>query len=290
MSYLDHIKRCNSYPAEDFLPFFIGKACFGLTHKIHIQHLLEWPEVFSADSQGLYLNSALDTPELRTSAVNEVMWSLHQKGIIDSWVGEQYNISESFDSPSAMLIERAAVAFLGTRGYGVHLNGLVRKADGIYIWIAVRSLSKPFWPGMLDQIVAGGQPFGLSPQENIIKESQEEADITPEVAATASFEGELHYCNAGERGLHNDGLFNYDLWLAEDFVPHNTDGEVESFKLMPIEEMAKITDETSEFKSNCNLVNIDLLIRLGLINASHPDYQEICCLLYAKPSPIQIHT
>jgi hypothetical protein len=290
MSYLDHIKNCNSFPSEEFQPFYIDKICYGLTHNSHIQHLLDWPEVFVADNKGLHLSPALNTPALRTEAVNEVMWSLHQKGVIDSWVGEQYNVSEHFDSPSVMLIERAAVAFLGTRGYGVHLNGLVRKADGIYIWIAVRSLTKPFWPGMLDQIVAGGQPHGLSPLDNMIKESQEEADIPQDVAMTASFEGEIHYCNSGERGIHNDGLFNYDIWLPEDFVPNNTDGEVESFQLMPIEEMAKITDETNEFKGNCNLVNIDLLIRLGLIDESHPDYQQICSLLYAKPSPIQIYT
>ena len=286
MSYLDHIQRCHSYPAEDFLPFYIGDTCFGLTHKTHVPHLLESPAVFDSDGTGLHLNPALNTPELRTTAVNEVMWSLHQTGIIDSWVGEQYNVSESFDSPSVMLIERAAVAFLGTRGYGVHLNGLVRKADGIYIWIAQRSLSKPFWPGMLDQLVAGGQPVGLSPEKNMIKESQEEADIPEDVASTASFESEIYYRNAGHRGLHNDGLFNYDLWLPEDFVPHNTDGEVESFKLMSIEEMARLTDETNQFKDNCNLVNIDLLLRLGIIDSSHPDYEAIRTQLYAKPSPI----
>lgn len=286
MSYLHHIKRCNSYPAEDFLPFHIGDVCFGLTHKNHVQHLLEWPDVFEIDEQRLYLNPKLNTPESRTEAVNDVMWSLHQKGIIDSWVNEQYNISERFDGPSMMLIERAAVAFLGTRGYGVHLNGLVRKADGIYIWVAVRSRSKPFWPGMLDQIVAGGQPCGLSPQENVIKESQEEADIPEEVAATATYEGIINYCHASDRGIHNDGQFIYDLWLAEDFIPRNTDGEVESFKLIPIEEMARLVNETDQFKDNCNLINIDLLLRLGLIDSSHPDYQAIRTQLYSEPLAI----
>lgn len=287
MSYLDHIKRCNSYPSEDFVPFYIGDKCFGLTHKQHAQYLLDWPDVFESNDQTLRLHPALNTPELRTKAVNEVMWSLHQQGIIDSWVGEQYDISECFDSTSMMRIERAAVAFLGTRGYGVHLNGLVRKADGIHIWVAVRSLSKPFWPGMLDQIVAGGQPCGLSPLENIIKESQEEADIPEEVAATASYQGNIHYCNASHRGLHNDGLFIYDLWLDEDFIPHNTDGEVESFKLIPIEEMARLVNETEQFKDNCNLVNIDLLLRLGLIDSDHPDYESIRTQLYAEPLAIQ---
>ena len=78
-----------------------------------------------------------------------------------------------------------------------------------------------------------------------------------------------------------DTLFNYDLWLPEDFIPENTDGEVEEFILMPLQELATITDTTTEFKDNCNLVNIDLLIRFGLINKSHPDYNTIIKELYA---------
>lgn len=284
MSYLSHIHHCNQYPAECFLPFYIDGTALGLTHKDHVNHLLNWPDIFDANSQGLYLNPDLNTPKLRTEAVDGVMQALHQQGVIHSWVGESYNVSESFQSHSFMLLERAAVAFLGVRGYGIHMNGLVRKQDGVYIWVAVRSTSKPFWPGMLDQMVAGGQPEGMTPLENLIKEAAEEAAIPETIAADASFEGEIHYCTATHRGLNNDGIFIYDLWLDEDFVPHNTDGEVESFQLMPIQEMAKIVDETETFKDNCNLVNIDLLLRLGIINAEHPDYEAIKKSLYNTPS------
>ena len=82
-------------------------------------------------------------------------------------------------------------------------------------------------------------------------------------------------------GINSDTLFNYDLWLPEDFVPENTDGEVDEFLLMPLSEMAHITDTTNDFKNNCNLVNIDLLIRQGVINENHPDFYQIKQLLYA---------
>lgn len=286
MSFVSHIQHCNQFPAEQFLPFFIGNDCLGLTHKDHVTHLIKWPEVFSVNSSGLYLNSELNTPKTRTKAVNQVMHELHLRGVIDSWVGEQYNISTHFQGDSLMLIERAAVAFLGVRGYGIHMNGLVRKQDGVYIWVAVRSKSKPFWPGMLDQMVAGGQPEGITPKENLLKEAAEEAAIPKEVAEHATFEGELYYCTATHRGLNNDGIFIYDLWLDESFTPHNTDGEVESFQLMPIQEMANIVEQTKQFKDNCNLVNIDLLLRLGIIDSSHPEYQRIKETLYAKPLAI----
>ena len=290
MSYLQHIKRCNQYDENQFLPFFIENKCYGLTHKDHCQHLINWPQVFQLKQNGLHLNPELDTPEKRTDAVALIMRSLHESGVIESWVGEQYSIVTAFNDPPMMLLERAAVAFLGTLGYGVHLNGLVRKKEGIYIWTAVRSKSKPFWPGQLDQIVAGGQPEGMGLMENLIKEAAEEAAISQEVTRKATFANEIRYCSQTHRGLNNDGIFAYDLWLDEAFIPHNTDGEVESFQLIPIEEMAKITETTDEFKDNCNLVNIDLLIRHGLIDKSHPEYSEIVSSLYAKPAPLIKHS
>lgn len=45
---------------------------------------------------------------------------------------------------------------------------------GMYLWVARRSRSKPTWPGMLDHIVAGAQPFGISCYDNVIKEAEEE--------------------------------------------------------------------------------------------------------------------
>lgn len=286
MSYLEHIQRCNQFDNEQFIPFYIGDQCFGLTHKAHVTHLVQWPDVFDSDGKGLHLNPGLNTIETRTHAVNQIMRELHQQGIIDSWVGEQYNISAQFDGESLMLLERAAVAFLGVRGYGIHVNGLVQKADGVHVWIAVRALSKPFWPGMLDQMVAGGQPAGISPKNNLIKEAAEEAAIPQHIASQATYQGNIYYCSSTHRGIHNDGIFVYDLWLDEGFIPQNTDGEVESFKLIPIQEMATMVENTKQFKDNCNLVNIDLLLRLGMIDSTHPDYEEIKRQLYAEPFAI----
>jgi isopentenyldiphosphate isomerase len=168
------------------------------------------------------------------------------------------------------------------RGYGVHANGLVEKPDGTYIWIARRTKDKPFWPGQLDQMVAGGQPAGIGRIDNLIKESAEEANIPASIIGIPELVSTLHYRGASSRGMSVDTLFNYDIYLPEDFIPENTDGEVDEFILMSLEEMAHITETTDEFKDNCNLVNIDLLIRRGLINESHPDYDVIHKQLYAK--------
>ena len=80
-------------------------------------------------------------------------------------------------------MERAAVPWFGMKAYGVHINGFVRDektGEVSHLWVARRAKNKSTFPGMLDHIVAGGQPFGISPFENVIKECYEEANI-PEV-------------------------------------------------------------------------------------------------------------
>src|SRR3546814_15669982 len=84
-----------------------------------------------------------------------------------------------------MRIERAACPVLGIRAWGVHMNGYVRRADGLHLWVARRARDKPTYPGMLDNTVAGGQPIGLGLKENLIKECAEEAGIPAALAARA---------------------------------------------------------------------------------------------------------
>ena len=281
MHYLDHIRNCNTFTPDQYLPFFVGDEQLGWTKKSFAEKLKPFDRVFSVTEKSLTLNDTLDTPQERSEAIAAVLKTLHKEGVIDSWVDELYGVTLSYGEIPRFLMERAAVTFFGVRGYGVHINGLVKKADGVYIWVARRTSEKPFWPGMLDQMVAGGQPAGIGRMENVIKESAEEANIPFEVAKTAELVSTLHYRGETHRGMSVDTLFNYDLWLPEDFIPENTDGEVDEFILMSLEEMAQITDTTKEFKDNCNLVNIDLLLRLGLINKSHSNYKEITSTLYA---------
>ena len=63
------------------------------------------------------------------------------------------------------------------------------------------------------------QPHGLSPQENVIKECQEEASIPRELAQLAVPAGAVSYCSEQAEGLKRDVLFCYDLELPQDFVP-----------------------------------------------------------------------
>ena len=117
------------------------------------------------------------------------------------------------------------------------------------MWIGRRSLTKPTAPGKLDQLVAGGQPAGVGVRANLVKEAAEEADIGPELAARAVPVGTVNYLTARPDGLRNDVLFNYDLVVPPDFRPVNRDGEIASFHLWSLDEVAAIRDKIAASKA-----------------------------------------
>ena len=217
-------------------------------------------------------NAAGSSIEQRTQAVAKVMEKLRDSGYISGWRDELYPVSERFDSPPFFLIERAAASLLGVLEYGVHINGLVATDDGenendettkTMMWMARRSKTKSKFPGYLDHIVAGGQPAGLSLMDNVIKECMEEAGIPSEITKRGIKPGgAISYENYGGP-LENEGegvisrvvLFCFDLELPRDFVPTANDGEVESFFLWSLEDIAKSMDPEYDdpIKPNCYL-------------------------------------
>ena len=86
-------------------------------------------------------------------------------------------------APVLAQLDRGALPSFGVVAVGVHVNGLVRRPDGVHVWIARRAADKLLDPGKLDHIVAGGVPAGLTPAETLVKEAAEEAAIPASLAA-----------------------------------------------------------------------------------------------------------
>jgi 8-oxo-dGTP pyrophosphatase MutT (NUDIX family) len=183
------------------------------------------------------------------------------------------------------VLDRAAAAHFGIRAFGQHVNGFVRRADGLYMWVARRAASRRTYPGMLDNLTAGGLPHGASLEDNLVKECFEEAGIPAESARQARPVGALSYGRVTAAGFKPDVLYCYDLELPEAFEPRCTDGEVQEFHLWPIEAVASRVRDTDEFKLNCNLVIIDFLVRHGLIAPEHPDFLDIVGGLHGVLDP-----
>lgn len=287
MSYLDRIRVCS--PPNNlgaYLPFQVDGRALGWVRPSFADVLAAFPAVFQVSDGVVGLDPRLTTPADRTHQVNAVLRLLADQGEVPPWRDEYFPVTTGFCDPAAFDIGRSAVSAFGVRAFGIHVNGFVRTAGGLKMWIGVRAADTAVEPGKLDQIVAGGQGVGLGLMENVIKESAEEAAIPEALATTAVPVGSISYVMKWGDGLRRDTLFNYDLELPEDFQPHNADGEMQRFELWPIEKVAEVARDTDDFKFNCSLIVIDFLIRHGFIEPDHPDYHDLLCGLH-QPLDIQ---
>lgn len=275
MSYLDHIRACNRRDMARFVPFSVDGARVGWVRKDRLAVLLHHDKVFAGDETGLSLVAGLQEFDERSAAVAEVVEALDTERHIRRVRGEDYPVATGFGETPFFRLDRGAVPFFGVRAYGVHMNGFVRSPDGLKMWVGRRAPDKAVAPNRLDNLVAGGQPIGLTVRENLIKECAEEASLDAAAARRAIPVGAITYCVEFPEGLKPDVQFCYDLDLPADFVPMSGDGEHAAFHLMPIEEVAAIVHDTDEFKFNCNLVIIDFLIRHGVLGPEDPDYLTI---------------
>ena len=144
--------------------------------------LLEFPSCFVEDpaTGGVALRDEEAGVDERTRQVAEVMASLRERGLVTGWRDELIDVAPSFGSAPSLRVERAAYPLLGTKGYGIHVNGYVVRSDGeIALWVATRAKDKQTWPGKSDHIVAGQISGGLSPTAAVLKEAEEEAGIPP---------------------------------------------------------------------------------------------------------------
>jgi 8-oxo-dGTP pyrophosphatase MutT (NUDIX family) len=178
---------------------------------------------------------------------------------------EDFDVRETVDGPVLAVLDRGALPLFGVIGVGVHLNGFVRRPDGVHLWVAKRAADKKLDPGKLDHLVAGGVPAGYSPFETLLKEAGEEAALPAALAARAVQVGRFAYNMERPEGLRRDVVFAYDLELPEDFVPAPADGEVEGFALWPLPRVLEAVRETEDFKFNVSLVLIDFLLRFGVV-------------------------
>ena len=277
MSFLDHVRHANNWNRAEFVPLAVAGQIVGRIRRDRIARLRAFPDTVTVAPDHLSLAPGLDDFESRSAALEELLGILRDAGEFPAWRGEYYPVMPEWGDPPLLQVERATCPWLGVRSWGVHVNGYVRKSGGIHMWIARRARDKPTYPGMLDNMVAGGQPIGAGLMENVVKECAEEADIPANLAGRARAVGAIAYCHQFEDGLKPDQQFCYDLELPADFEPRNTDGEVEGFELWPIRRVADVVRDTFAFKFNCNLVIIDFLVRHGLIDAdSEPDYVALC--------------
>jgi isopentenyldiphosphate isomerase len=276
MGFLDHVHACNNADLSRFRPFHVAGQRVGWLSAGFSERLAAWPGIFEVGAEGASLISTQDGFDARSEKMAGPLRALAEAGEIDGWREEAYPVMANWGDPPLLRMERAACSAFGIRTWGVHMNGFVRRADGLHMWVAYRAKDKPTYPGMLDNTVAGGQPIGITPRDNLIKECAEEAGIPKTLSEQARPVGVISYRHQTADGVKPDQMFCYDLEMPADFTPVNQDGEIDSFELWPVEDVSARVRDSFDFKFNCNLAIIDFLIRHGYITPENePDYVAI---------------
>lgn len=261
-----HVEACNNIASPAHLiPFRIGGDQVGWVGPDLARALAFFPRDFHFDGGGVAMAGRLRSAGARSEAMAGALQALAERGHL-KLRGEAFDIRATPEGPVLARMDRGALPAFGVLSQGVHVNGFVRRPDGLHLWVGWRSPHKSVAPGQMDNIVAGGIPAGLSPQETLVKEAAEEASLPAELAVSARPVSRVSYVMATEEGLRRDVLHCYDLELPEGVVPRPQDDEVERFELWPAAQVLRELREADRIKFNVNLVLIDFFLRHGLLD------------------------
>jgi 8-oxo-dGTP pyrophosphatase MutT (NUDIX family) len=275
-----HITNNNTVVWGDYLSLTIGGKNLGRVHHAIATSLCA-AKLLVQNNDMLFLADEQPHADGRSVQLRTILHHLIDKKFIPKERFELYSVSRSFTDEPVALADRALISSLGFVAYGVHCNGYVKKDSGLHLWVGKRSSDRAVDPGKYDHMIAGGQPHGLTVRENLAKEAHEEAGVPANIVERAKSVGCITYNRGMQNGIRRDALFLFDLKCPDDFIPHNQDGEVETFRLMPAAEALHLIHTTDQFKFNVNLALIDFFIRHDVIRTDEPGYAELCAGLHA---------
>ena len=279
MSFSDHIRSCNNYDPARVVPLTAGNARVGLLRRDNAEALRQFPDVFAAAEDKVELVARGDVAAV-SRAIDAVIDALVAEGRVPKWRNETFDAAPRWGAPPVFRLDRGAGPFVGTRAYGVHLNGYLRQGDTLCLWVGRRSPDKQVAPNKLDNLVAGGIGNGHGVEETLLKEGGEEASIPRSLLQRAISASAVSYRMETQLGIRDDVLFVYDLEIPPDFVPKNCDGEIVHFELMSSLEVLERIRATSDFKFNVNLVILDFAVRHGLLRPDDPEYLDVATGLH----------
>jgi 8-oxo-dGTP pyrophosphatase MutT (NUDIX family) len=200
------------------------------------------PAAVQISEEAICIDASIDAKTLE-NALEQAAIKMRDSGWITGWRNERYTVfarDQAGDldlSQPLFQLERAAFRRFGLTSRAVHINGYTAKAE---LWIAQRASNKAIDPNKLDNLAAGGISAGENVWDCVIRELSEEAGIPAQLASKAVSSGKLRTTRQEADGWHDEIIYTYDLQLADDFLPKNTDGEVAGFQRFHFEQIEAI--------------------------------------------------
>src|SRR6056297_1821581 len=123
MSFLRHIRACNTHDPAAFRPFLIGDARVGCVRHAFADRLADFPAAFAVTPAAVRLAPGLDGFEARSEAMAEVVGRLVDSGDIARLKREIYPVVPHWGAPPLMAMDRGVVPAFGVTAFGIHVNG-----------------------------------------------------------------------------------------------------------------------------------------------------------------------
>src|SRR5262249_52959370 len=215
MSFCDHIRACNNFDSSRVIPLTAGNARIGLLRRDNAEALQRFSDVFTVAEQRVELIARGDIAAV-SRAVDAVVDALVAEHHVPKWRNESFDVAPRWGATPVFRLDRGAVPFFGTRAYGVHLNGYLRRGETLYLWVGARSPGKAKGPNKPDNSGRGGNGNGYGGGEQLLKEGEEEAAVPRSLISRAISAGAVSYRMETRLGIRDDVLFVYDLEMPAD--------------------------------------------------------------------------
>jgi 8-oxo-dGTP pyrophosphatase MutT (NUDIX family) len=262
-------------------PFVVDNERVGSVDEAHLSALQPWVRWVEVRAEAVVLTAG--APE-RDAIFTEMNHRLRAQGLIRAWRDEPFPLLSPTTGRVLAVFERASARFWGTLTLGAHCNGWMAGPDGQpqQMWIARRSATKATDPGLLDNLIGGGVPFGQTPHETLVREGFEEAGLTPQQMARATPGRVIELDRDIPEGRQFERLHVFDLALEPGEVPANQDGEVAELQLWPLERVAREAAGPG-MTVDAALVTLDFLLRHSVLDAARDPGKALSALLAAGP-------
>ncbi|TQV99735.1 hypothetical protein V2A60_005180 [Cordyceps javanica] len=258
---------------------------------------------FHVSETEVHLDPALGPGEDRVEACKREFLKLCEinksrfNGCLEHWLSSKQRRYEAIrwfdDRESMLLIPTPLRGILGIATAGVHLN-VYSLIDGVpWMWVAQRS-EQASYPGMMDQLVAGGMDpeDGYDAWRTLEHEAMEEAGLYLDTDTSvvshngidlgtvhgptriSFFDKKDHKAGAAVGHIEPGVRFVFDLEVPVDFFPTVSDrNAIANFTCMS---MADVQSDLLSYrwKPNSALAAIDFMLRMGYIDDSGLDEED----------------
>lgn len=181
---------------------------------------------------------------------------LRDAGCLRGWRNELLDVVA--EGRNVSVIERAAMRPLGLLTRAVHLNAWT--PDG-RLWVAQRALTKSTDPGLWDTLVGGLSGAGETLDDSLLRESHEEAGLTPrDMADRAPLHMILRMHKRLPEGFQVEDILVSECVLPPGVTPANVDGEVSRIQALALDEVWRMIC-AGAFTIEAELVILDAILR-----------------------------